>query len=233
MGRKSSTSKAGAPAHGTPLPVGLRLDGTRSLTLRVTQAGLRLLIDLCAAPGSTSEGLDLIPSAGPLLVCSSHMSNLDPLLLAARLPRVPHAMAKAEMFRNPVLRAYLNQCNCFPVRRGEPDRRAIRAALAVLKSGGVLVLFPEGHRSYGKGLLPFEPGAGYLAVRAGVPVLPCAVWGTETVLSRGALIPRRAPIHLRVGEPFVPLPGAPAEVSREIRRRVAAMLPASYRGSAD
>ncbi|MHB1525592.1 MAG: lysophospholipid acyltransferase family protein [Candidatus Dormibacteria bacterium] len=215
------------------LPPGLRLDGTRSLTLRATQAGLRLLVGMCAAPGSTIEGLDLIPAAGPLLVCSSHLSNFDPLIFGAWFPRVMHAMAKSEMFHNPVLRQYLEHCNCFPVRRGEPDRGAIRAALAVLQSGGALVLFPEGHRSHRKGLMPFEPGAGYLALRAEVPVVPCAVWGTETVLPRGALIPRRAPIHLRVGEPFMAPPGAPSEVSQAIRRRVAALLPAAYRGSAD
>jgi len=233
VGQGSSTAKAAAKAPGPTLPAGLRLDGTRSITLHATQTGLRVLVRLCAAPGSSVEGLDLVPKSGPLLVCSSHLSNFDPLVFGAWFPRVMHAMAKAEMFQNQILRAYLDRCNCFPVRRGSPDRQAIRAALAVLQSGSALVLFPEGHRSRGEGLLPFEPGAGYLALKSGVPVLPCAVWGTEHVLPRGSLIPRRAPIHLQVGEPFRPDPGTPEEASRQIHRQVAALLPLAYRGSAD
>jgi 1-acyl-sn-glycerol-3-phosphate acyltransferase len=213
------------------LPRGLRLDGGRSLTLLVTLASLRGLFHLCAAGGVRTQGLELVPPKGPLLVCSNHVSNLDPLLLGARFPRVVHAMAKAEMFRRPLGRAYLERCNCFPVRRGRADRTAMRAALAVLRSGGALVLFPEGHRSPNQAMQPFEAGAGYLALRAGVPVVPCAIWGTEVALPIGALVPRRAVIHLRVGEPFLPTSARPGEVSREIRGRVAQLLPGAYRGS--
>lgn len=214
------------------LPRGLHLGGGRSAMLVATLTALRGMFHLCATGGVRAEGLELVPLTGPLLVCSNHVSNLDPLLLGARLPRVVHAMAKAEMFRNPVVRTYLELCNCFPVRRGQPDRRAMRAALAVLRSGGALVLFPEGHRSPNQAVQPFEAGAGYLALRSRVPVVPCAIWGTEAALPIGALVPRRAVIHLRVGEPFLPTSARPAEVSLEIRGRVAQLLPEAYRGSA-
>lgn len=227
--RFMSDGGSGSPG----LHTGLRLDGSRSTTLVVTQASLRGLLRWCAVGGVRAQGLDLVPATGPLLVCTNHVSNLDPLLLGACFPRVMHAMAKAEMFRNPLLRAYLEHCNCFPVRRGGADRGAMRAALAVLGSGGALVVFPEGHRSRGQGMLPFEAGAGYLALRSRAVVVPCGIWGTELSLPIGAFIPRRAAIHLRIGEPFQPSAASPSEASRQIQARVAELLPAGYRGSAN
>ena len=63
--------------------------------------------------------------------------------------------------------------------RGEADRQAIRVSLACLAAGNVLGVFPEGHRSLGRGLLPAQPGIGLLAARSGVPVWPVAVTGTD------------------------------------------------------
>ncbi len=212
---------------------GVRPDGGRSPTLKLTQWSLRLLMGHLSPGGVDVAGLDLVPARGPLLVCSNHLSNLDPLVFGAVFPRVMHAMAKAEMFDNPWLRRYLEQCNCFPVRRGAPDRRALRSARAVLDSGGSLVVFPEGHRSYGAGMLPFEPGIGFLAIQTGATIIPCGVWGTEAALPRGRLLPRRAKIHFRVGTPYRAVGGRPQEVSEEIQRRVSELLPTRYRESAD
>ncbi len=211
------------------VPEGVRTDGGRSFTLRLTQAALRGLMRWLARDGLDVQGLELVPEAGPILVCSNHLSNLDPLVLGAVFPRVMHAMAKVEMFSNPLLRAYLLSCNCFPVRRGAPDRKALRAAALVLQSGGALVLFPEGHRGDGSNLQGFEPGVGYIAMRSRALVVPCALWGTEQALPKGRLIPRRARIHLTIGRPFQPQGASPEEVSEEIRQRVAELLPDTYR----
>src|ERR1035437_435195 len=127
----------------------------------------------------------------------------------------------------------LLSCNCIPVRRGSPDRLAVRGALAVLRSGGALLLFPEGHRALPGGMLEFEPGAGYLALRAGAAVLPCAIWGTEQVLPKRRLVPRRARLSVRVGEPFRPTGKDSVATSSEIRARAAELLPERYRPSAD
>ncbi|MHB8395341.1 MAG: lysophospholipid acyltransferase family protein [Candidatus Dormibacteria bacterium] len=192
-----------------------------------------MLLRVCARGGLDVEGLERVPATGPLLVCSNHLSNFDPLVLGAVFPRVMHAMAKAELFDHRLLRLYLERCNCFPVRRHEPDRAALRAASIVLNSGGALVLFPEGHRSAGQGMLEFEPGVGYLARRTGATVVPCGIWGTERVLRAGGVVPHRAPIHLRVGSPWVPAGRDPVAITKEIERRVAEMLPERYRPSAD
>jgi len=220
------------PKGARPLK-GVRTDGGRSATLRLTQAALRLLVRGLAVGGLEVQGLDAVPEAGPLLICANHLSNFDPLVIGAVFPRVMHAMAKAEMFSNPLLRAYLLRCNCFPVRRGAPDRNALRAAALVLGSGGALVVFPEGHRGDASELQPFEPGVGYIARRSRAMVVPCAIWGTEGVLPKGKLVPRRSRIHLSIGRPFQPQGGSPGQISDEIRERVAELLPPEYRQSAD
>lgn len=199
----------------------------------MTLFALRRLLRYVAAGHPAIQGLELIPESGPLLLCSNHVSNYDPLLLGAVVPRLMHAMAKAELFRNPLLARYLRACNVFPIRRQEADAAALRTALGVLKGGGVLVLFPEGHRSHGARMRPFSRGAGYLALRSGAPVLPCAIWGTERVLPPGKLRPRRAEVHLRFGPSFLPVGANPEAVTRDLERRVAALLPPGLRPSAD
>lgn len=218
---------------GPPVTPGVRLDGRESALLKLTRAVLRITVRASAAGGVQLEGLANVPSDGSLLICSNHVSNFDPLVYAAILPRVLHALTKAELFANPMLGAFLRRCNCIPIRRGEPDRLAIRGALAVLRSGGALLLFPEGHRAASAGMLEFEPGAGYLALRSGAAVLPCAVWGTELILPRHRLLPRRGKISVRLGQAFVPVSKDPVAVSREIQTTVARLLPQRYRPSAD
>lgn len=212
---------------------GVRLDGRQSGLLSLTRAVLRLTVRASARGGLQLEGLANVPGEGPLLICSNHVSNFDPLVYAAIVPRVIHALTKAELFSNPLLRAFLLRCNCIPVRRGAPDRAAVRGALSVLDSGGALLLFPEGHRAPGGGMLPFEAGAGYLALRSGAVVLPCAIWGTEHVLPQHKLRPRRGRIWVRLGEPFRPVGEDPVAISREIQATVARLLPERYRPSAD
>jgi 1-acyl-sn-glycerol-3-phosphate acyltransferase len=225
--KESRRGKPSAPAPGT------RLDGRQSGLLTTTRAVLRLVVRYAASGGLQVEGLANIPASGPLLICSNHLSNFDPLVYAATLPRVLHALTKAELFQTRLGRAFFLRCNCIPVRRGAPDRLALRGALAVLASGGALLLFPEGHRATGAGMLGFELGAGYLAWRSGAMVLPCAIWGTGAVLPKGRLLPRRRPISVRIGAPFHPAGQKPAAISREIQAQVAALLPQRYQGSAD
>lgn len=232
----ASDLNQGPDRSSTPGPLvmpGARLDGRQSGLLSLTRALLRLTVWASAKGGLQLEGLTNVPSQGPLLICSNHVSNFDPLVYAAILPRVLHALTKAELYTNPVLRALFLRCNCIPVRRGMPDRTAIRSALAVLGSGGALLLFPEGHRAPSGGMQDFEAGAGYLALRSGATVLPCAIWGTEEALPKHRLVPRRREISVRLGRPFHPPGKDPGAVSGEIQAAVARLLPERYRPSAD
>ncbi|AYA76854.1 1-acyl-sn-glycerol-3-phosphate acyltransferase [Bacillus sp. Y1] len=122
-------------------------------------------------------GQENIPKVGSVLLCSNHISNLDPIVVGTTTPRAVHFMAKEELFRVPVIGKLFPHLNAFPVKRGMSDREALRKGLAVLKEGEVLGLFPEGTRSktgeLGEGLA----GAGFFATRSEALIVPCAVIG--------------------------------------------------------
>lgn len=142
------------------------------------------------------------PPEGAFLAVSNHWSAFDPPVLGAALRRKVHFMAKQELFEIPILRGWMRCIGTFPVRRGEPDRQAIRAALQVLQRGGVVGMFPEGTRNPRGYLLPAEPGAAFLALKAQVPILPVGILGTLEVLPKGARVPRLRKIRVRIGPPF-------------------------------
>lgn len=166
----------------------------------------RLLIRviLTAVFGFRVVGRAHEPPAGPVVVVSNHVSDLDPLVVGAALRRRVAFMAKEELFHVPLLRWWVAACGAFPVRRGVPDRRALRLSLDVLARGEALVMFPEGTRGRDRTLRPPEPGAALLALRTGAVLLPVAVLGTDEVLPRGARRPRRARISVRIGAPLRP-----------------------------
>ncbi len=154
--------------------------------------------------GFRVEGRDHEPRSGPVIVVSNHLSDLDPLVVGAALRRRVGYMAKHELFVNPLVRWWITACGGFPVRRGEPDRRALRTALELLQRGGVLVMFPEGTRGLDRTLRPPEPGTAMLAMRTRAAILPLAVLGTDEALPRDSHRLRRATIRVRIGEPITP-----------------------------
>jgi 1-acyl-sn-glycerol-3-phosphate acyltransferase len=166
---------------------------------RLSRLILRAILSLVF--GFTVEGGDHEPRGGPVVVVCNHVSDLDPLVVGAALRRRVRFMAKHELFHVPLLRWWITACGAFPVRRGEPDRQALRTALDILKRNGVLVMFPEGTRGYDRTLRPPEPGAAMLALRTGAAILPVALLGTDRVLPRDAHRLRRSRITVRLGAP--------------------------------
>jgi 1-acyl-sn-glycerol-3-phosphate acyltransferase len=180
------------------------------------------------------DGRARIPRDGALLVVTNHTSVLDPVVLAASFPRPVMFMAKAELFRVPIFGRLLRAAGIIPVRRGRPDRAALQEALAVLRHGGVLAMFPEGTRSADGVLQTVHAGAGLLAVRSAAPVLPVAIMGTER-LHRARRWLTRPRIAVRVG---ILVPAAPVAerglgyrtLADDLMSRVAALLPKARRG---
>jgi 1-acyl-sn-glycerol-3-phosphate acyltransferase len=187
------------------------------------------------------QGLDNVPRTGPVILVGNHIATLDPPMVTALLPRLDiHAMAKSEAFRRRFARFMLHSWNTFPIVRHSADRRALGRALQVLREGHVLALFPEGTRSKDAQLSRAFPGAGFIALHSGAPVIPVAIWGSEDVLPKGRYLPNSAHVHVRYGEPITLERRRPdgtrmsnQEAADMLLRAVAALLPEQYRGVYD
>lgn len=124
------------------------------------------------------HGEENIPEEGGLLICPNHISALDVILVAVVTRKRPiNFMAKAELFKIPVLGWLIKALGAYPIRRGEGDVGAVKKTITLLKEGRTVGMFPQGTRF--KGVDPHEStvkhGAGMIAHRAGVPVIPVAI----------------------------------------------------------
>ncbi|WP_163969873.1 lysophospholipid acyltransferase family protein [Oceanobacillus halotolerans] len=122
-------------------------------------------------------GKENIPQTGPVIICSNHISNLDPVVVGITSHRDIYFMAKGELFENTFLRKLLLGIHAFPVKRGLRDRTALRKGLEILKNGNTLGLFPEGTRSKTGELGKPLAGAGFFALRSNATIIPCAIVG--------------------------------------------------------
>ena len=143
----------------------------------------------------------LRPGRSVVLV-SNHESYADIVVLLANLPFQVRFLAKRSVFNVPILGWSIRAAGFIPVDRGDRTRSAatVDAALARLKGGRSLVIFPEETRTRTGELLPFKKGAALLALKAEVPLLPVAIAGTRRVLSRTTLVPTRGEVVLCAGE---------------------------------
>jgi 1-acyl-sn-glycerol-3-phosphate acyltransferase len=138
-----------------------------------------------------AKGLEHLPPGG-FVLAPNHVSNLDPWPLGIPLwpRRQLHWMAKSELYK-PVIGTLISWGGAFPVRRGERDEAAIETAVERVRAGEVVVIFPEGTRKE-KGLIKrYESrprtGAARVALRAGAPLVPAAITGTDRLLRLGPL----------------------------------------------
>jgi len=123
------------------------------------------------------EGIENIPPQGPALLMINHIAFIDPFIVIHVLPRNIVPLAKIEVYDYPVVGIFPKLWGVIPVRREEVDRRAVQQVLEVLRAGEIVLVAPEGTRA--PSLSQGKEGIAYLASRAGVPVIPVAIDGTE------------------------------------------------------
>jgi 1-acyl-sn-glycerol-3-phosphate acyltransferase len=192
------------------------------------------------------HGVERLPRTGPVLLVSNHLGATDQLAIGAHLSHELRILTKAELFEWPILGWLARRGEAVPIRRGESDREALYIMRDLLHGGAWVLVFPEGtyghvgHAGEPLGMLPFKPGAAWLARHTGATIVPVAITGTESVWSpsRGWRLWQRPRVCVIFGEPYKPAwPENVAEkvawrvVADEMALRIAALLPEDYRGA--
>lgn len=140
-----------------------------------------------------------LPHEGPVLVVSNHMSNWDPLLLGCAMDRRISILAKAELFKIPVLKTIIKHMDVVSIKRGQSDIVALRTTIGLLASGKVVGIFPEGTRSPTGEMQTFKSGVAMIAYKAGCPIVPVGI-----VNSKKLLLGWVKPVKVIFGEAFIP-----------------------------
>jgi 1-acyl-sn-glycerol-3-phosphate acyltransferase len=182
------------------------------------------------------EGIDRIPADGPTILMINHINFLDPFVVAASMPRELTAMSKIENFSIPIFGWIFKLYGAIPVRRGEVDRKALKAALDVLKSDTMLLLAPEGTRSPHRALQSAHDGLAYIGYRSQAVIVPVAITGTPGFAHNIKRL-RRTPVNLKAGKAFT-LHTIQRRLERdtmtamtnEAMYQLAALLPPEHRG---
>jgi 1-acyl-sn-glycerol-3-phosphate acyltransferase len=184
-------------------------------------------------------GKENVPRHGALIICANHSATLDPPLVPAFVPRGDTwSMAKAEFFRSRLVSFIFKRYHAFPIVRHTADRAALKRSFDLLKAGEALIIYPEGTRIESGVLATPEPGAGFIAQKAGCPVQPVGLTGTRECFPKGARWPHRVPVTIAFGKPFVILQKRPdgsrvshQEASDAIMVAIAELLPLQQRGA--
>lgn len=132
----------------------------------------------------TVIGEENIPKEGSAVLCSNHISNYDPLTLAAYLKRLPRFMAKKELFKNRALGWLITNLNAFPVDRSIADMSAFKNAVKILKSGEMIGIFAQGTRVKEGDEKAAKAGVALFAVKGDAPVIPIAISGSYKPFSK-------------------------------------------------
>ncbi len=149
-------------------------------------------------------GREQVPD-GPFVLGPVHRSNLDFLLVAAVTRRRMRYMGKHTIWNYRPLGWLSSALGAFPVHRGSADREALRRCEAALSGGEPLVMFPEGTRRNGPVVEDLFDGPAFVAARAGVPILPVGIGGSEAAMPRGSKAIRPVKVVLVIGAP-IPAP---------------------------
>jgi 1-acyl-sn-glycerol-3-phosphate acyltransferase len=162
------------------------------------------------------EGARFVPREGAALLVCNHQGYLDPLFLQISTSRTVHYLMTSDFYDLPAARPLFRLLDAIRVPAGGLPKDALEGALEVLRSGGLVGVFPEGRLSRDGTIGRIRPGAAFLAARSGVPVVPARIRGSIRVLPKGCWLPRQAGVRIRMGPPRTLSPSR-REAAREIR----------------
>lgn len=155
----------------------------------------------------TITGRENIPTDRPFVLAPVHRSNVDFLLVSAVTRRRMRYMGKHTLWKIGWFGRFISALGAFPVHRGTADREALRRCIEVIQAGEPLVIFPEGTRQSGPEVQPLFEGATYVAARAGVPIVPVGIGGSERAMPKGSRLIRPVRIRMVIGAPLEPPSG--------------------------
>jgi 1-acyl-sn-glycerol-3-phosphate acyltransferase len=152
-----------------------------------------------------TQGLEKIDLNKPYLIAANHSSYMDTPVILAYVKLQFRFLAKEELFKIPFLGTHLKTAGHVPVPREDP-RAAIKtmtqAAENIREKNISMLIFPEGGRTRDGNLQPFKEGVAYIAIKAGVPIVPVGITGTRAVIAMGSGVVRPGRVTLRVGDPI-------------------------------
>jgi 1-acyl-sn-glycerol-3-phosphate acyltransferase len=183
----------------------------------------------------TVTGREHIPSKGGVCFVCNHGSIFDIVLILALVGRPVGFIAKKELARIPFLNLWILLIGGLFIDR-KSDRKSIKRAINTInegirriESGGAMIIFPEGTRSKGQGLLPFRPGALKLATQAKAPIVPMTIIGSYDVFEREGLV-RPVPIRVIFEKPIITAELPPEDRRNHLTVRIRELMEASLSG---
>jgi 1-acyl-sn-glycerol-3-phosphate acyltransferase len=190
----------------------------------------RLLI-ACTGCSVEVRGRENIPLNGGLCFVSNHGSIFDIILALAYIGRPFGFIAKKELLLIPFLNMWISLLGGLFIDRKQPRNalKTISRGIQSLKAGGAILIFPEGRRSRGEGLLPFHPGSFKLATQSGVPVVPVSIAGSYAVFEKNRRV-SAVPVRIAFGLPVAVEDIAPENRKRLLADQVHAMVAAGLEG---
>jgi 1-acyl-sn-glycerol-3-phosphate acyltransferase len=201
------------------LPLVARSSDTYRAVYPWARVLLRVVMRILA-PRLRITGRHHVPRRGPVILTPNHISDSDPPFVLNGAPRPLWFMAKRKLFEMGALGPAIRFCQAFPVDPGEADRAALRFTEELLRNGQAVVVFPEGRIAHDGVLQDISAGPVLLALRAGVPIVPVGLWGTQHVVPYGTVIPRPTIARVRVhyGKPlrFDDIRDLPRRQQREV-----------------
>lgn len=188
---------------GTTVILAALFPGTSNVIHRIARIWGRSLLWISRVKVDIS-GLEHIKPASAVIYMSNHQSNFDIPVYFSALPVQFRWLAKAELFKIPVFGRAMRGAGYISIDRtnAKSALRSLKSAAESIRNGTSVMIFPEGTRSFDGNLLPFKTGGFFLAIGAGVPIVPLSIQGTREVMAKGRNLIRGGRVHIELNPPI-------------------------------